>query len=183
MFRANVSCFQTWDWENAFAALSVKVNSVLDQHRTNSNVTLSCSLKIYWFFSVAPRGPCSADVPYRCEMWLITCCCTVRWPLYPHRCSIHFKHTYRVLGLDTLGFANRLQLAHLCSSPPTGWDSLGAACACVTRVAVLQRFIPLQCCWVEGAVEPSTDMPPQPGYETALPPFEEYFNFLFWVSP
>lgn len=114
------------------------------------------------------------------ESWWMTCCCTVRWSLYPCCCSTHL-HTHTVLDFETLGLVDCLWLAHLSL---TGWDSLGTGCACVTQVAVLQRFIPLQCCWVEGVVGAFQwdatvkallwNSPPSPCFK-----LQECFNFLF----
>lgn len=99
--------------------------------RLKSNVTLTSSLEICF----ASQGH-STDVYLMDHLLLYCMLIFVPPPLL---------HTFKpiVLDLETSDFGDCLWLACLFLST----NLVGSRCVCVTQVAVLQRFMPLQCCW------------------------------------
>lgn len=76
------------------------------------------------------------------EIWWITCCCTVCWSLCLSHCSTHVNtHSLRPWypGASRLSVISSSLLVHQHD------QTTCTGCASVTQVAVLQRFIPLQC--------------------------------------
>lgn len=117
------------------------------------------------------------------EIWWITCCCTVGWSLYLHYPLLHtLTHTHSPrpwdLGPHGLSLISSSLLVH-----QLGWTTR-TGCACVTQVAVVQRFIPLQCCWVEDVLRAiQWNATVKALLRNSTPSFcfklEECFNFLF----